>query len=200
MTSPSQTDLISGDLDLEPGDLDLIAAALTADLAPLAPAPSTRERLLQTGPSRFARFARTLADLIDVSVDRAKALLERALDLADPVRMASNAWEPLPIPGACTLWVEGGSAVAGCIRGFVRIPAGSDFPEHRHLGDEKVLVLDGAILDSSGLEYHPGDIAEMPAGSSHSYRARDGGTDLLVFAVVREGIDIGDLAFRHRDP
>jgi len=200
MTTPNETNLTSGDLDLESGDLDLLTAALTADLTPLAPSPSIRERLLHTGPSRFARFARTLADLIDVSVDRAKALLERALDLADPVRSAPDAWEPLPVPGACTLWVDGGSAVAGCIRGFVRIPAGSDFPQHRHIGDEKVLVLDGAILDSSGQEFHPGDIAEMPAGSSHSYRARDGGTDLLIFAVVREGIDIGDLIFRHRDP
>ncbi len=197
MTSTNQPDL---DLDLESGDLDLLAAALTADLAPVAPSPTLRERLRDPGTSRFARFARTLADLIDVSVERANALLERALDLADPGRSSPNLWEPLPIPGASTLWVDGGSAVAGCIRGFVRIPAGADFPEHRHIGEEKVLILDGAILDSSGQEFHPGDIAEMPAGSSHSYRARGGGTDLLVFAVVREGIDIGDIPFRHRDP
>lgn len=176
---------------LPPRDLDALTMLLLADLEPVPPSPDARQRLLADTTPRLARFASRLASLIDITVDRARDLLERAL--------GGSGWEPLPIPGATTLWVDGGPAAANCIRGFVRLPAGTEFPPHTHLGDEQVLVLDGAILDSSGREYLPGDVATMPSGTTHSYRARDGGTDLLIFAVVAEGLEIAGTPYRHRD-
>jgi hypothetical protein len=180
--------------DLDRPDLDLLTDALLADLTPVAPPPALRERLLQSiaGPGRFARFAAQLASLIDVTIEHARELLDRVFD--------PSGWEPLPIPGATTLWVDGGPAAAACIRGFLRIPAGNAFPHHTHVGDEQVLVLDGCMVDGvSGREFRPGDISTMAAGTSHDYHALAGTTDLLIFAVVREGIDVGDQAFRHRD-
>lgn len=180
--------------DLDRPDLDLLTDALLAELTPIAPTTALRERLLSSTASsgRFARFADQLANLIDVTVQRARELLDRALD--------PSGWEPLPIPGATTLWVEGGPAAAACIRGFVRIPAGHAFPHHTHVGDEQVLVLDGCMVDdTSGREFHPGELSVMAAGTSHEYHALAGATDLLIFAVVREGIDVGDQHFRHRD-
>lgn len=172
-------------------DLDVLTDAALAGLRPIAPPPALRERLLRSTSGRLARFADKLAELIDVTVERARELLERALD--------PDGWEPLPIPGATTLWVDGGPRAAACIRGFVRIHAGHAFPHHTHAGDEQVLVLDGCMVDSSGREFQPGEISAMAEGSSHDYHALAGTTDLLIFAVVREGIDIGDQAFRHRD-
>ncbi|HRE91677.1 MAG TPA: cupin domain-containing protein, partial [Myxococcota bacterium] len=160
--------------DLDRPDLDLLTEAMLADLTPLAPPAALRERLLRStsGPGRLARFADQLAGLIDVAVERARELLERALDPSE--------WEPLPIPGATTLWVEGGPRAAACIRGFVRIPAGAAFPHHTHAGDEQVLVLEGCMVDdTSGREFHPGEVSSMAAGSSHEYHALAGATDLL---------------------
>ena len=173
-------------------DADLAAALLLADLTPLDAPATGRVRLLEvTGKGRLARFAETLAGLIDVTVDHARTILDRALEAVG--------WETEAVPGISTLWVEGGAAVAGCIRGFVRMEPGSQFPHHRHIGDEVALVLEGAVLDSTGAIYLPGDIVRMPADTAHSYRAREGGTDLLVFSVVREGIAVGDTLIRHRD-
>lgn len=181
----------TADADLDEADLNALTDTLLDDLEPLTPPAALRERMLQATGSRLERFADKLAALIDVTVERAKALLANALE---PV-----GWEPLPVPGAMTLWVDGGPAAAACIRGFLRIPAGASFPHHTHAGDEKVLVLDGCMIDSTGEEFNPGDLSVMAAGSSHHYVARAGASDLLVFAVVKEGIDIGDQAFRHRD-
>lgn len=180
--------------ELTRDDVDLLTDALLAELDPIAPPPALRERLFESisGQGRFARFADQLASLIDVTLERAQKLLDRVLD--------PSGWETLPIPGATTLWVDGGPAVAACIRGFVRIPAGNAFPHHTHVGDEQVLVLDGCMVDgTSGREFRPGEISTMAAGTSHDYHALAGTTDLLIFAVVREGIDVGDQAFRHRD-
>ena len=47
---------------------------------------------------------------------------------------------------------------------------GASFPAHRHRGDERVLLLEGGYVDDSGTEYGPGDLHEMPKGSSHGFR------------------------------
>ena len=92
------------------------------------------------------------------------AILDRTLE--------KIGWEFEAVPGIETLWVEGGPAVANCIRGFVRMAPGAEFPHHRHVGDETALVLEGAVIDSTGNVYLPGDVVHMPAGSEHGYSAR----------------------------
>lgn len=178
----------------EPGDADVIAA-LVDDLAPVAPDASLRTRILDAarGPGRLHRFADKLAALIDVTIDKARELLDRATD--------ASLWERDLMPGMDALWVEGGPAATQCIRGFARLSAGQPFPDHRHLGDESTLVLEGAMLESGGAVVRPGEVLDMPEGSEHAYSAAPGGVDLLFFVVVRNGIAIpgvGELL--HRDP
>lgn len=182
-----------GDLFEGPGDLDVIAA-LAGLLEPVAPSPSARAALLDAArePGRLHRFAAQVAALVDVSIDKAKALLDR---LADPA-----AWERGLFPGLDAVWVEGGPAAAQCVRGFGRLAAGAEFPLHDHLGRETMLILEGGLEDSLGARKRPGDLHVMDEGTRHAYHATPGGADLLFFVVIREGIVIdGAGPLRHRD-
>jgi hypothetical protein len=157
-------------------------SVLSETLPQLSPSVELRARLLQSARSegRLARFAGSVADMLDVSLGKAKQLLER---IDDPA-----AWS-LELPGVSFLWVEGGPAVAAAVRGFVRVSAGQEFPHHEHLGEELVLVLQGGFQDPSrGRVFRPGDTDRMPAGSSHAFRALPGGPDLVKLAVVHTGL------------
>jgi quercetin dioxygenase-like cupin family protein len=153
------------------------------------PAPPALRDLLRGAPlgGRLHRFAEPLAQLMDVDLARARALLDH-ID-------APGAFEAGPFPGLdITLChVEGGPAVANAITGFVRVAPGLSFPEHEHLGEEHVLVLQGRLVErGTGLESGPGDIVTRAAGTSHELSALPGGTDLLYLAVVQTGVKIGD--------
>lgn len=175
-------------------DDDLLVAALLEGLEPVAPSATLRERVMASAraPGRLARFADKLAAMIDVTIDKAKELLDRAAD--------ASLWERDLVPGLDALWVEGGPAVAGCVRGFARLAAGAEFPVHTHLGEETTLVLEGAMIESGGAVVRPGETLVMKAGDTHSYAAAGGGPDLVFFVVIREGIAIeGAGELRHRD-
>jgi len=170
--------------------LDLAAdeAASAADRP-----PGLRQALLEAASSqgRLWRFAEAVAGLADISVNRAQELLD---SLDDP-----EAWERGLLPGVESLWVEGGPKAQGAIRGFVRVEEGVAFPEHDHLGPERVLILQGTVEDSRGFIYRPGDIATAEPDDPHSFRPRPDGPDVLIFSVVAEGIRIGPMEIHHRD-
>lgn len=160
-------------------------AALSLGLPPVAPAPGLRERLLAAAArpeQRWAPFASRLARLIDVAHDRARELL------AAIVR--PELWQRL-LPDVDLLHLQGGPAVAGADVGFVRVAAGAAFPEHRHVGDERVLILQGGYTDDRGQVARAGDLIELPAGSSHAFVALPG--DDLIYAVVVGGVEFPGL-------
>jgi hypothetical protein len=155
---------------------------LSVGLDPMAPAPGSRERLLAdvSTNGRFARFAEATAKLLDLSLDRAKALLDR---LGDDSLFSRE------LPGISFFWCEGGPAVANAVRGFVRVAAGTHFPDHEHIGDEIVLVLQGSFVDATrGLTFTAGDTDVMKAGTSHAYYVPEGGPDLLKLSITQEGL------------
>ena len=155
---------------------------LSEALAPVEPPSGAREKLLSSisTEGRFARFAEATAKLLDLGVDQAKALLDRLHDLS----LFDNA-----LPGISFYWCEGGPAVANAVRGFIRVAAGTNFPEHEHLGDEIVLVLQGSFVDTTrGITFHAGDSDIMKAGTSHSYYVPEGGPDLLKLSVTQVGL------------
>lgn len=158
--------------------LDVLSEALPA----IAPRTALRAQLMAAIPSsgRFERFASSVAELLDIGLDRARALLDR---LDDP-----SAWSN-ELPGISFFWVEGGPRVADAVRGFLRVQAGSDFPVHEHIGDEVVLVLQGSFEDPGrGAVFRPGDIDRQAPGTSHDYRVPKDGPDLLQLAVVHTGV------------
>jgi quercetin dioxygenase-like cupin family protein len=163
-------------------DPELGLIAVCEGLQPVAPPADLRARLLAAAdrPSRLTRFADRVADMLDVGTAKARELLAR---IDDPSR-----WEE-QLPGIAFLWVEGGPRVSAAVRGFVRVRAGLEFPDHEHLGDEITLVLQGGFEDPQRkLVFRAGDVDRMPVGTAHGFRALSGGTDLLKLAVVHTGL------------
>ncbi|HEX4353127.1 MAG TPA: cupin domain-containing protein [Polyangiales bacterium] len=162
-------------------DADRGLLRLSEALPPVAPEPSLRARLLNDAmpEGRFDRFVGRIAELLDLGNDVAKQLL-------DTIDDASHWSEELP--GISFYWVAGGPCVAAAVRGFVRVRAGLEFPDHEHLGAEATFVLQGGFEDSvRGLSCRAGDLDRMLVGTSHGLRALPG-TDLLMLAVVQNGL------------
>ncbi len=157
-------------------------AALSFALPPQRPPASLRERLLASarGPARFAPFIDRLARFIDVASERARELLA---SLEHP-----GTWLPSPGANVHLVHLVGGPACAAADVGFVRVAAGTTFPMHRHLGDERVLLLQGGYRDSDGARLRAGDLDFKPAGSSHEFTA-DPEQD-LIYVVVFHGVEI----------
>ena len=61
--------------------------------------------------------------------------------------------------GVLVAHVPNGPATEGAIVGFIKLAPGTSFPTHTHLGDETVLVVQGAFRDSEGEEARAGDTA-----------------------------------------
>jgi anti-sigma factor ChrR (cupin superfamily) len=60
-------------------------------------------------------------------------------------------------------------------------------PEHRHLGEEIILVLQGALRDHRGT-YTPGQVCGSARGSAHSEEALPG-VDCFCYVVSYHGIE-----------
>jgi quercetin dioxygenase-like cupin family protein len=173
-------------VELSPGQL---AAAVSEQPEP-ADAPSElRARLMAALPntSRFERFVDAVSALLDLERGRA----ERLLDQLDNRSLFAEM-----TPGIELFWVEGGPRVANAVRGFVRVAAGLEFPEHEHFGEERVLVLQGSFRDPTrDRVFRPGDISVMPKGSSHLHIVPLDGPDLLMLSVIQEGVAVGEQKF-----
>lgn len=159
-----------------------------------APPSSVRDAILAAArvEGRFDRFASIAAELLDVSEARAKELLDGIA--------REDVWTDAPIPGVRLYHLEGGPKVAGSITGIVHMHAGTVFPEHRHLGDEVVLVLQGSFEDGvSGRVHRAGEIVRMPADSAHHFRARPGPA-LVYLVVLAEGLEVGGAVIGPYDP
>jgi len=159
--------------------------AAVSSLSFMAPATaaadsSLRARMLASAgeSGRFLPFLDRLAELFDVTADKAKEFLA-LIDEAD-------AWTPLT-PNISFHDYDGGPAVAGSRVGIVRVAAGHEFPMHRHKGQEVVLVLQGATQDG-GTIYRAGDVCTKEDGTAHVSPAL--GSQELIYAVVVPNVEI----------
>ncbi len=176
-------DLLDDQLD---GRLDTVADALAEiDRAEVDGVASGvvagRARLLASLESthRFDDLEASVAELLDVDQQVARQML---LDVD-----RASVWEEGPSASCALFHVDGGEKVRDAVTGFVRVVAGSGFPQHEHLGDETVLVLQGAFRDRDGAIVSAGEIARMPAGSAHSFEV-EGDLPLLYLAIVQKGV------------
>lgn len=168
------------------------ALGLTVDA--MLPPPSLRLRLESSLATthRFDDLEDSVAELADLPIDQARALLLR-------VDAPTTAWDPGPAPGIELLHFDGGPRVQNAITGFLRHAPGSTFPEHDHVGGEQVLVLQGAFEDADGVVYGSGEIAARGPCSPHSYRAV-GPLPLVTMAVVQGGLVVGGVTIPPGDP
>jgi quercetin dioxygenase-like cupin family protein len=168
-------------------------SALALEAAPVSPSDALRNRLLSSlaVTSRFEEYEARVARLLDLSLDGTRPLL-LAID-------GGAKWDRGPRQGIELFHVDGGPAVENAVTGFVRIAPGTEFPEHSHLGEEVVLVLQGACEDSGGAVFGAGDEARMAAGTHHHLRAI-GEVRLLYLAVIDRGVVIDGVPVLPGDP
>lgn len=156
-------------------------SALGALVAPELPSATLRDRILDAAApeARFEAFADRVAALCGVARERALELLG-CID--DPSRWSRG-------PGASRMMglPAGPDAAGQCL--FLRIAAGQPFPHHHHLGDERVLVLQGSFVDGETV-VRRGQEATQEAGSAHTIRA---GTRLDCICLV---VQCGGAEFR----
>jgi hypothetical protein len=168
----------------------LSRALLPAPRCP--PGAAGRARLLDQAlhGGRLWRFDRAVAELLDMSVATARAVLDR---LDEP-----SVWVDL-LPGVSLCWVDGGARVRDAMRGFMRIAAGVRTAEHEHVGTETLLVLQGACREVvTGRIVRPGEYLRSEPGSTHTIEAVAGGPDLLQLSVAEGGMRVGGRLFTPR--
>ncbi len=159
------------------------AAHSLVAVAPQAPALDVKARLLASvGGGRFERFATRMAQLFDVTLDRARELLglvERAAS-----------WEA-PMPGIGLVHFDGGPACATADCGFIRLAPGCTFPWHTHRGEEVSVILTGTLRDHEGRLLRPGDELVQASGSQHDITAH-GDEEVIFVARAFGGIEVAN--------
>lgn len=152
--------------------LDFLAGGLRT----LATPTSLRERLLglASGRHRFLPFLDRSMALFDLP----EAETEEHLYSVDD----DAAWEDM-LPGVRFRDFDGGPALGDAHAGLVRLAPGQTFPHHGHVGEERVLVLQGELVDDQGRYHRAGDLVVSADGTAHEVRAV-GDQEAIYAAVV----------------
>jgi ChrR-like protein with cupin domain len=178
------------ELELEAPELASLSLERLPELLPDAEVPPHgRDRLLADVselPLRYAPFFDALASLWDLSEDDVRAELVRSKDVEE--------WRFTALPGIRLFDVRGGAKIANAHARLVRFSEGFRFPVHRHLGHEKVFILEGSYTDSVGAVYRSGDLHEMTEGSEHGFVVDD--KEPCIAAVVEEGREFRSVFLR----
>lgn len=128
-------------------------------------------------PLRYAPFFGRLAGLWGISEATVRSELSRARD--------ARSWRRTPLPGLQTFELE--ATRSGARARLLRFAPGSRFPSHRHRGEERLLVLEGAFVDGTGATTRAGDARTMAPGSEHELIIT--GEGRCVAAVAEQGIE-----------
>jgi hypothetical protein len=161
--------------------IEIEAAQVRLPESMLAQAPGRLERFVLDPPQRYAPFFRRIAELFDLSEDEVIAELTR---LRNPCK-----WRWTGLRGVSKLAVRLGPAVRLGDAAFFRIDAGAHFPRHRHLGAERVLVLEGSYEDSNGLVHRAGELREWAAGTEHYFNVEGSAPCLLACVAFGRRFD-----------
>ncbi len=79
--------------------------------------------------------------------------------------------------------------MAGLDTGLVRLKKGMPFPRHRHVGAERVLILEGSYRDHEQRLYAPGDFHDMAAGTEHALQM-SADEDVLLAVILSAEIEV----------
>lgn len=124
------------------------------------PSPSVRQRL-------FDRIAVAIPQKPKASKDEMKL-----------VRAGDTPWRSLPFSGVEVRPLLGQKTL------LVRMQPGSVYPSHEHRYTEQCYVLEGSVIDSTGVTASAGDYICMAAGSTHQeIRTETGCVFLLAYTV-----------------
>lgn len=152
-------------------------AFMTAAIGREPPSAEARQRLLSAVEAEpHAPFVEKLSALFDLGVERIREILTAIGDAAS--------WEPGPMPGIELMHFAGGPRVASADNGIVRMAPGLPFPKHKHLGVERILILEGEYVDDSGRRWGPGELHVSDASMEHAYTVGERG---VTYALSLEG-------------
>ncbi len=157
--------------------LDLLARALPVG----TPRVDLRDRLLAqlAGRERFTPFLDRLMQLFDLEESATRIQLEAIVD-------PQAEWDEMG-NGCSFRDFDGGPAIGEAHGGLVRVAPGSVFPQHRHVGEERMLILQGQVADEHGGHFRAGDEIVMGDGTTHELRVI--GDQELIYAAVIVAID-----------
>ncbi|KAF0245170.1 MAG: hypothetical protein FD180_1877 [Planctomycetota bacterium] len=96
-------------------------------------------------------------------------------------------WKETKYPGVSIHFLRT-DKMTGDLTALIRMDAGCGYPQHRHLGDEEVLVLAGGYRDNAGT-YRKGDYHCHKGGSVHHPVALEG-EPCVIFAIAHGGIQL----------
>lgn len=138
------------------------AAALALSLPPAPARGGLRARLLASVDhlERLSSFAPRLGELLEIPANDARLALhafERPEEMP-PARIPGMRCVPLPLGPR----VSRGSAI------LAAFDPGASVPPHRHLGEEHVLVFQGAFEADDGRVIRAGEELRSTPGSSHA--------------------------------
>ena len=165
--------MIERDDELDLSVLDALANALEPSVPPTS---GLRARLFGAinGRERFSPFLDRLITLFDLPEDETRREIDAILD-------PDAEWEPM-IDGCSFRDFEGGPALGEAHAGLIRLQPGAVFPNHRHVGEERMLLLQGRVRDTDGNEYRAGDTIVSADGSEHEMLAI--GDEGVIYAAV----------------
>jgi quercetin dioxygenase-like cupin family protein len=168
--------------------LGLLSDALSDAVAPqqITPPSNLRSRLL-ADISQIAPYSIYHDEMAKILRGSKEALEKELKTMPHP-----RTWVDGPIPQCRLFPCVADAAPRDAIRTLVLMESGSHFPEHEHLGDETILILQGSLLHQDGKVSRPGEVLHKAKGTSHAFDVPEG-LDLIYLAVVDRGIQIGDL-------
>jgi anti-sigma factor ChrR (cupin superfamily) len=156
---------------------ETVLAGLVDDPSPVRPTDEQKRKLIEAieGRHRYAPFTGRVARLFDLDEASAGRTLQA---LVSP-----NAWIDGPLPGIRCAPVTVGPGCTGRMNMFIAGDAGARFPIHRHLGEERVLVMQGAFREDDGNVARPGDLVLKTADSAHDFVVLDGPTCVCAYSI-----------------
>lgn len=168
-------------------------ASLALSLPRATPSPAVRMRLMKSvgATNRFEMFAAQVAALIDLSVDKAREIVGRIDEAA--------VWMKTQAEGVFSYDLPTGPAVADAVVGFVRVKPGCVFPDHEHMGDEAMFVVQGCAIDSNGLVMKRGDLIRLPPHTNHDFKAQPG-PDFVYLGIAKNGFMLFGQHIKPGDP
>ena len=138
---------------------------LTKAIPPMQPNAEVKQKLMSTisHDSNLQGFANRLSQLFDITENQIAKILEKTK------HAPGFPWCPMDGSRIFLLDIAGGPRVSAADCGLVYMEPGTQFPLHRHLGDELALILAGEIQEHAGDIKYAGDQIFRPQDSEHSF-------------------------------
>lgn len=104
--------------------------------------------------------------------------------------LAAIPWQSTRYPGVAIRFYAS-DRTSGRALVLIKMDPGCGYPQHRHRGEERLLVVQGAYRDERG-EHRAGEFAVYGDGSDHAPVAVDGpgAVPCVLLALAHEGVTL----------